>query len=231
MKCPPDMRKILLFSACAVGMLIGILALNGEHFREVSNIGDFKIGEPAPYRPGERISHSYGIVPPSKFYVYAWEPGLSSQCVYEECGSGGEMVATLRGWLWGVDLSDTPREWYHFPSSLKSLIIIADTDSIIVGIYPNARLSDLEKILKKHPDLADFGMMKGIRELGGLRVGAPLPFKQTHMFEGVEGVPQQKPEFYVYVVHETINSERYCPYYECGAYIDAVYIRPLSKVL
>lgn len=206
---------VALFSLVFVG-LSRLLPASEAH------IGDFKLGDRAPYIPGDELHHPYKIIPPSRFYVYIWQPGfLSAQCVYEECGSGGEIVATMRGWLWGTGFE---REWFHLPTSVASIIIVADANSITVGIYPNARLSDLEKILKKHPDLADFGMLKGIRELGGLRVGAPLPFKPTHMFEGNASVPQQTPGFYVYVVHETINSERYCPYYECGAYIDAVYI-------
>ena len=77
--------------------------------------------------------------------------------------------------------------------------------------------------MKKHPDLADFGMLKGIRELGEVKVGGTLPFKPTHMFEDSKNVPEQVPRFYIYVVHET-GAGTYCPYYECGVYIDTVYI-------
>lgn len=194
----------------------------------VSAMGDFRIGKSGPDKPGDELFHPYGLVPPSKFYIYVRQPGIPyAQCVYEECGRGGEMVATLRGWLWGsgLDGDSDSKIWladHQLPSSLTSLVIVADANASIVGIYPNADMSDVEKILKKHPDLADFGMLKGIRQIGEVMVGGPLPFKPTHMFEDSKNVPQQTPKFYVYVVHET-GAGSYCPYYECGAYIDAVY--------
>lgn len=204
--------------------LVAALAQSSSRPLSVSKIGDFKIGSPAPYKPGDEIAHPYGVVPPSRFYVYLWQPGIrNAQCMYDECGRGGEMVATLRGWLWGSGLDELDTEYYHLPHSVTSLVLVADANSVIVGIYPNAMLFDLERILKKHSDLANLGMLKGIRQLGPIAVGAPLPFKPTNMFADITAENQRRPKFYVYVVHETINSERYCPYYECGGYIDVVY--------
>lgn len=219
----PPHRAVLFVSVCAFVLLAAWYGW-GASFISRTKVGDFKIGDTAPFIPGEELAHPYDVVPPSRFYVYLWQPGIrNAQCVYDECGRGGEMVATMRGWLWGSGFDEYGMRHYHLPSSVTSLVLVADANSAIVGIYPNATLTDVEKILKKHPDLADFGMLEGVRRLGPIEVGAPLPFRPTDMFEDVTAEEKENPKFYVYVVHETISSEDYCPYYECGGYIDMIY--------
>ena len=213
-------------------MLIGLLAfvaaliavaavyLWNETPISKNKAGSFRVGALAPYMPGDTLHHPYGIVPPSRFYIYVWQNGFrSAQCVYDECGKGGAVVAALRGWLWGTGFE---REWFQFSDAVSSVVLVADQRSHIVGIYPNATMFDVERILKKHPDLADLGRLEGVEQLGLISVGKPLPFTPDHIFADIEQ-SSPVPRFYVYIVHETIHDTRYCPYYECGAYIDWIY--------
>lgn len=206
---------VIMIFICAVVLLMALVIRGAQYpaFASWTRVGDFTIGTSAPFVPGEKLAHPHRTVPASRFYVYAWQPGLPT-CVYEECGDGGAIVATLRGWLWGADFDDFARERYHLPP-LTSLIIVADRDSIITGIYPDARISDIPRILKKHPKLADFGILTGIHRLGALEVGAPLPFMP------IDGT-RKNPKFYFLIVHETVKEFPYCPYYECGTHIDLI---------
>lgn len=209
--CSPAIKVFI----CA-GLLVAVLMIWGNRYSALASrthVGDFEIGTLTPFVPGEELAHPYRVIPASLFYVYAWQSGLPT-CVYEECGDGGAMVATLRGWLLGTDLDEFVLEHYHLPP-LKSLVIIADRNSMIAGIYPDARISDVPGILKKHPYLANFSLLAGIRRLGALEVGAPLPFMPT-------GKTRENPKFYFLIVHETVKEFPYCPYYECGAQIDLI---------
>lgn len=217
--------RVVAFVLVVLGASLFAVTIRNAALVSKNTLGDFRIGGVAPDTPGENMAHPYSVVPPARFYVYLRHPDVrNAQCVYDECGRGGEIVATLRGWLHGSSLDDFNRAQLRLPPATKSFILIANADTVIVGIYPNADISDLPDILRKHPDLADFGMLKGVRQLGPIAVGAPLPFKPTHMFEGAEDMPDLTPRFYVYVVHETANSGGLCPYYECGTYVDAVYL-------
>lgn len=226
MRVRPRARSIVVLLLVFVAVASTGIAWNvgNRAYRAVSRLGGFEIGGAAPDIPGDNMAHPYGVVPPARFYVYLRHPDVrNAQCVYDECGRGGEIVATLRGWLHGSGLDDFNRAQLRLPRATKSFMLVADANAVTVGIYPNTDMADLPNILRKHPDLADFGMLEGVRQLGPLAVGAPLPFKPTNMFTDVTAETQKKPEFYVYVVHETVHSGEYCPYYECGAYIDMVY--------
>ncbi len=205
---------VIFIGAVSLAAVLIVRGMRYSGFAARTQVGDFKIGTPAPFIPGEELTHPYHVVPPSRFYVYVWQPGLPVPCVYEECGDGGEVVATLRGWLWGTDFDEFISEHYHLPR-LKSLVLVADRDSMIVGIYPDAQVSDIPRILKKHPELADFGLLAGVRRLGALEVGEPLPFTLT-------GKTRENPNFLFLIVHETIEEYPYCPYYECGTKINLI---------
>lgn len=45
---------------------------------------------------------------------------------------------------------------------VQSLVLVAQEDGALVGIYPNRGLKDVLPILRLHPDLADFSLLKDI---------------------------------------------------------------------
>ncbi|MGK5094847.1 hypothetical protein WDW89_22905 [Deltaproteobacteria bacterium TL4] len=80
-------------------------------------------------------------------------------CVFEDCGIQGGVVECLGGWLSG-DSTDQPTYTETLgldESDATSIIVVADQDSKIVGIYPNYTMQNLPEILKRHVNLLDFG--------------------------------------------------------------------------
>lgn len=188
-----------------------------------NEIGEFKIGDDAPFKPGEVIQHGYRKIPPSKFYVYIWSPSIEHGCVYEECGRNGAMVASLRGWFEGI--GTTYEELVPLVDSLKvkSLVLVADAKSTVVGVYQNKDIPDVLNILAHHKDLADFSMLEGIKELGDLKLGFPLPFDPTIYAREQFQKEIRNPNYYLVVIHETISDEQYCPYLECGIFLETIF--------
>ena len=189
----------------------------------INEIGEFKIGDDAPFKPGDEIQHAYRKIPPSKFYVYLWSPNIEYECVYEECGKNGEIVASLRGWLGGIGTSYEELVPLVNSSKVRSLIVVAGKNSKVVGVYPNKDMPDIRDILAKHKDLADFNMLEGVPELGDLKLNSFLPFNPSEYVRKKFREDIKKPNYYLIAVHETISSERYCPYYECGVFLETIF--------
>lgn len=178
------------------------------------------IGGDAPYKPGERLYSSYDILPPASFYVYLWQPGIYYKCSYEECGPEGATIAALHGWLLGKDLTEDSREYYDLSPSTKSLVIVADRNSKIVGIYPNELLSDLLDVLKSnHADLLDLKLLEGITEIGDLKIGEKLPFEKVDIDYYWPG-DVKDPSFYLFFIRQ--KTVWGCGFRECGAALEII---------
>ncbi len=189
-----------------------------------NEIGEFKIGDNAPHKPGDEIK-PYQKIPPSKFYVYLWSPNPNMKygCINEECGKNGEVVASLRGWLGGSGTTYEESVPLVNSSKVNSLIIVADQNSKVVGVYPEKDMPDLPEILSLHKDLADFKMLDGITQLGDLKLKSPLPFDPKKYVLGNLEKDIRKPEYYLIVVHETMSDRGYCPYIECGMFLETIF--------
>lgn len=222
------LKSIIFFSAL---LLILTVVLYVHANKEISleseeipnEIGEFRLGDKAPFRPGEKIQHIYHRIPPSKFYVYVWSPNIEYECVYEDCGKNGEIVASVRGWLSGAGTFYEESVPLVNSSKVKSLILVADKNSRIVGVYPNKDMPDIPDILAKHKDLVDFDMLEGVKELDGLQLGSQLPFNPDNFIDQQFKEDVTDPKFYIIVVHETVSDEHYCPYLECGSTLDTIY--------
>lgn len=199
---------------------INLLTEDTEDFP--NEIGEFRIGDDAPHKPGEEIK-PHEKIPPSKFYVYLWSPNIEYGCVHEECGENGEIVASLRGWLEGTGTTYNELVPLVNSSPVKSLILVADKNSKVVGVYPNQDMPDMLNILAKHIDLADFKILEGIKELGDLKLNSPLPFDPADYVMEQFKEEIEKPDYYLIVVHETISDEHYCPYRECGVFLETIF--------
>jgi hypothetical protein len=129
---------------------------------KVVEFGSLKLGEPAPYKPGDPTAGPFVKIPLSEFYIYVVENGLSTMCVFGECGPNGEIVECLGGWLSGDDQAEDI-EAFGLDEKLvsqgkSSVVVVADQDSKIVGIYPNYTMQNIPEVLKRHVDLVDFGI-------------------------------------------------------------------------
>ncbi|MGK5091090.1 hypothetical protein WDW89_03620 [Deltaproteobacteria bacterium TL4] len=126
---------------------------------QVKEFGPLKLGGPTPYKPGDSVAYHLRKIPQSKFYIYVAEKDLLPDCAFEDCGIHGGVVECLGGWLSG-NSTDQPTHTEAFgldKSEATSIIVVADQDSTIVGIYPNYTMQNLPEILKRHADLIDFG--------------------------------------------------------------------------
>ncbi len=146
---------ILLFFILLVMGIQMILSQN-----RTIEYGPLKIGNKSPDRPGDPTAYPYKVVPESNFYVSVVQKGLPVYCIFEDCGMYGILVECMGGWLTGDDQIETAEEFGVDYKKLKadkaSMIIVADKNANIVGIYPNKRMYDLPNILKKHPDLSKY---------------------------------------------------------------------------
>jgi hypothetical protein len=124
----------------------------------VSTFGPLRIGDRDPFGPGEPTAHPYRRVPVSRFYVFVVAKGVPTMCVFEECGEdGGTLVQQLGGWITGDEQAESIAmvglTEAGVRSGKESIVVVADTNVRIVGIYPNAAAHDLRSLLRQHPGL------------------------------------------------------------------------------
>ena len=215
-------RKRFLYFLLALVVMTSVGFLS-QRFRNSGTAEIMSVKQFGPIKLGDKIiSGGQGDftfaplleIPASNFYVTIVQD--ESWCANEECGLRGAIVETFGGWLQmenphnypdlasmaGLDLPENQH--------VKSIVLIGDRDSKIVGIYPDKGLEDIFSILKKHPDLADFNFLNGTSEFGRLRVGELAPLKPgdsiSHLSDelsefSVSKVPKGK-KFYIYALQK-----------------------------
>lgn len=151
--------------------------------------------------------------PKPKFYVVVAEP--DRHCVADICGIEGSIIKTIGGWaqIYNTKFAGT-RDFFEFDKpknkDIKTMVIISDENGKIAGIYPNKKFNDVIGILKFHPKLADFGLIKGVKEFGMLKVGESAPLKPgdkiSHLSKSLDAfaayfsyIPRNK-KFYLYAL-------------------------------
>lgn len=82
-----------------------------------------------------------------------------SYCALEDCGMSGTFVSCMGGWLSADGLSgDGGANDYglveeEVVEGKSSIILVADKDKKIIGIYPNYRVQNIPYILKNYRDV------------------------------------------------------------------------------
>jgi len=183
---------------------------------EPLKLGQLKIGGEMPGGPGWSTFAPYMEIPISKFYVSVAEP--DTWCINENCNLNGELIQTMGGWLEVVYTGVTIDELFGLDMeenrTVKSIVLIGDQDGKLAGIYPNGDLDDVISILKLHPDLANFNLLKGVSEFGLFRIGELAPLKpgdqiihlSDKLAEFATHIPKDK-KFYFYSVQKTKYAE------------------------
>ncbi len=216
---------ILIITLIAVtGLVVYVYSTNVALRGGVREFGPMILGKEAPFGQGSGTFHPYLTVPKSKFYITVAEEGLF--CILEDCALAGALVHTMGGWLQGEKTGDpTSSELLGLDrdTTVASIIVMSDGDNKIVGIYPNKGLKDVLPILRLHPDLVDFSLLKGVDAFGPLKIGAPAPLKPGDPTGYRAGEPDSYPfthipsgkKFYVFSFQKELFGREYCAFYEC----------------
>ncbi|MDO8592500.1 MAG: hypothetical protein Q7R92_01840 [bacterium] len=213
-------KRVFLLSALLILAVAGGLATDYLFFHPsllaggVRKFGLLKLGGEIPIRAGDGTvwAPPYEKVPPSKFFVYILKEDFS--CVWESCGLDGAVVRTLGGYLAGKSfgepevVSEFGFDDVSIREKYKSVVIIADRDSKIVGIYPNRDLTDVLNILRLHPPFADFSMLNGVSGYGSLKIGQLAPVRPY-------GQAPKETKFYLYVFDKKILGQGPCVSVAC----------------
>lgn len=150
-------QKIII----GIGAIISSLFL--IHFfyipRSVEHFYTLHIGRKAPRQIQTEVKDADGstVFVGSKFYVYLVQKGVD-WCVAENCGMSGALVACMGGWFAGESTELSSSEYGLTKDEVeagKSIIVVADKDQNIVGIYPNYTIQQVPYILRNHRNLSD----------------------------------------------------------------------------
>ncbi len=153
-------RGCLIKILIGVGIIIVVLFVVYFSFfsiHSVKSFGPLKLGDQTPLKSGDGTSAPYRYILESRFYVYAVEKDMG-WCALEGCGMSGVLVNCMEGWL-SADATMAADEYGLKEEDVKSgkasMIIVADENSKIVGIYPNYIVQNVPYILKNHRNLLD----------------------------------------------------------------------------
>lgn len=197
--------------------------------KSIRQFGELKIGDGSPeyHKPGYEMNAAYKKIPPSRFYVKLYDRNIDYSCFFDECGPEGAIVGTMGGWFSGSGIEESYDLFGEltdargrFTSGHSSLMIIANQESKIVGLYLGASVQDLPEILKRHPNLADFDLIKSIPGLGPLKVGRQLPELPKEVMMEVPPIEEVPHHFSYYWIRAKPTPGPSCGYYECGYYVE-----------
>ena len=156
------MRKRYILTLLGGVILIFVIVL-GYYFMNpsllnggVSTFGPMKLGGENPGGIGSYTFAPERHIPASKFYITVVAKDLS--CVFSYCAPEGDKIQAAGGWLQGEDTDQpTIRSIFGLKASpaFASVVVVADGNNKLVGIYPDKTVSDLSSILKIHSRLVD----------------------------------------------------------------------------
>lgn len=148
--------KLILTTMVVACGIIGLVfyVLNNE---KIKKFGPLRLGDKIPYSEGHFTFAPIKTIPKSKFYITIGEPDL--WCTFDDCCAEGAFVKKVGGWLqsektsqpdvsevFGLDSPDNKKKF-------KSIVIIGDVNSKIVGIYPGKGIKDIASIMELHSNL------------------------------------------------------------------------------
>lgn len=131
-----------------------------SYSHSVKSFGPLKLGDHTPVTADVVVEYEPLYDLKYKFYIYAIEQHMGF-CALGDCGMSGILVDCLGGWLSGQGINgdggatDYGLSEKDVGSGKSSMIIVADQDKKIVGIYPNSRVRNIPYILKKHENLSE----------------------------------------------------------------------------
>lgn len=139
--------------------------IKSNYLESVKKFGHVQIRARIPFGgPGDRTSYPLKVIPKSKFYVYVHRMGVPTACVLEECSFfDGSIVECMGGWLSG-DQQPEMADRIGFPiekvwKGKASIVVVADRNAKIIGIYPQHTEGDVVAILSQYPQYRD-GVIK-----------------------------------------------------------------------
>lgn len=156
----------MLKRCCLIFLGIGMITLvsvTGYYFRNPSLLnggvrafGSLKLGGENPGGLGSYTFAPERHIPVSKFYITVVQKDFS--CVFSYCAPEGDKIQSAGGWLQGEDTDQpTIRDIFGLEENpeVASIVVVADHNDKMVGIYPGKTISDLSMILKIHSRLID----------------------------------------------------------------------------
>lgn len=154
-----------MFRKCKIiiGFCISALSLFLIYFfsipHSVESFATLRLGGDTPYKIQAEAKNFDGstIFVGSKFYVYVVQKGID-WCVVGNCGMSGALVDCMGGWFAGEATSLSAEEYGLTKDEVgagKSMVVVANKDQKIIGIYPNYTIQQVPYILKNHRDLSD----------------------------------------------------------------------------
>jgi hypothetical protein len=123
----------------------------------VTNFGPLKLGGVSPYKAGDSTSYPTIKIPNAEFYVYVVAKDIPVMCAARSCGIFSDLVVRMGGWITGDDQPEhclaVGLEEEEVWQGKSSVVVIANRNSRIIGIYPNSKTQNLPEILRRHPEL------------------------------------------------------------------------------
>lgn len=149
-------KRIIITVSLFIFFIVLILYFSSPS--SVKSFGPLKVGDRAPIVSESvfEYKHIYNLT--YKFYIYAMEKGMSF-CALGDCGMSGILVSCMGGWLSADGLSgdggasDYGLKEEEVEVGKSSIIIVANQDKEIIGIYPNSRIQNIPYILKNYRNL------------------------------------------------------------------------------
>lgn len=149
-------KRIATTSIVIILFIVLILYFSSPY--SVKSFGPLRVGDQAPVVSENVIEYKHLYNLTYKFYVYAMEKGMSF-CALGDCGMSGILVSCMGGWLSADGLSgdggasDYGLKEEEVEAGQSSIIIVANQDREIIGIYPNSRIRNIPYILKNYRNL------------------------------------------------------------------------------
>lgn len=148
--------KIIIGLSIALLFLIYFFFFSSPH--SVKSFGPFTLGDQAPVVSENVVEYSPLYNLKYKFYIYAMEKDMS-YCALGDCGMSGVLVDCMEGWLSSENINGGAEEYgldeKDVEAGKSSIVIVANKDKKIVGIYPNYKIRNIPYILKNYTDLSD----------------------------------------------------------------------------
>jgi len=129
---------------------------SSDFLENVHAFGPLRIGGEAPNGFGQIAPFEGRKIPKSNFYVYVHRRGLPL-CEYDGCSiAEGIVIECMGGWFSGdghTEISDlVGLDSAEVAQGRESIVVVADENSEIIGIYPNHTEGDILPILSQFPE-------------------------------------------------------------------------------
>ncbi|MDO8660074.1 MAG: hypothetical protein Q7K54_05790 [Candidatus Parcubacteria bacterium] len=126
--------------------------------RSVKSFGPLNVGDQAPIVSENVVEYEYLYTLKYKFYIYAVEKDMS-YCALADCGMSGVLVSCMGGWLSADNPNGGAGDYglkdREVEVGKSSIIVVADKNKKILGIYPNYKIQNIPYILKNYRNVLE----------------------------------------------------------------------------